>query len=663
MADVISVPEGIRTAIEAALGDYAGLIVVDNVQEAQDGIALLKQEQRGEATFVCLNRLPQISARDDVPAMPGVVGWAADLARCDESYAPLVRFVLDRVLIVDTSDTANHVSALVPGVRCVTLEGEAMTGSGVTRGGSRRSDHARMIGKQSRIDEHAREVALLQGRLEELRWRKGQVSAEYDGIDLKVHSDAVKAVEREMTSVEVRMAQVQFEKKRAGDIIAKNGEAIEALSSEASRLLVDVDASTPTMERLNQEKSEVERASGSLVKEIETLEAERNEWSGVVNELGIQIVQVRSERQNILNEIERAEKTIANIMATMARRQDDVVRSHHDLGAARKEEEEYARALDILRQELGTVEGTRTAVEHESRDLRETVHSIELKIRDERRVHDDSLKSTHELDLRIADLRAKAEHIRARAQEEYEITIELKRYPETEFVDFATLREEIHTLREKMKSLGNINFAAFEEYNTEKERFEFMSAQRKDLLEAERTLLATIEEINTTAQRKFLDTFAKIRANFIETFKSLFDPGDECDLKLEEGVDPLEAKIEIIAKPRGKRPTTIDLLSGGEKTLTAIALLFAIYLVKPSPFCILDEVDAPLDDANIDRFTRILRKFSNNTQFIVVTHNKRTMEAANALYGVTMEEEGVSKLVAVRFNRGAEVSTAAVVSG
>jgi len=147
-----------------------------------------------------------------------------------------------------------------------------------------------------------------------------------------------------------------------------------------------------------------------------------------------------------------------------------------------------------------------------------------------------------------------------------------------------------------------------------------------------------------------MDTFEKIRENFINIFRSLFNPGDEADLKLEESTDPLEAKIEIIAKPKGKRPTSIELLSGGEKTLTAIALLFAIYLVKPSPFCILDEIDAPLDDANIDRFTKIIKDFSRDTQFIVVTHNKRTMEAADTLYGVTMQEEGVSKLVAVRFN-------------
>jgi chromosome segregation protein len=325
--------------------------------------------------------------------------------------------------------------------------------------------------------------------------------------------------------------------------------------------------------------------------------------------------------------------------------------------------EETGRIMADLQRELQVLETRRGSEEEEIARVRDEIHQRELRIKDERRLHDDSLNAVHELELKIADLRAKAEHIQARAREEFEVTIELKQYPDGEFVDFAALRDEIQSLKEKIKTLGNINFAAFEEYNTEKERYDFLAAQRKDLLEAEKTLLATIEEINATAQKRFLDTFALIRSNFIQTFKSLFDPGDECDLKLEDGVDPLEARIEIIAKPRGKRPTSIDLLSGGEKTLTATALLFAIYLVKPSPFCILDEVDAPLDDANIDRFTRILYKFSDNTQFIVVTHNKRTMESARALYGVTMEEEGVSKLVAVRFNQGSVVQSASLVSG
>ncbi len=184
----------------------------------------------------------------------------------------------------------------------------------------------------------------------------------------------------------------------------------------------------------------------------------------------------------------------------------------------------------------------------------------------------------------------------------------------------------------------------------------FLQQQREDLIESEKDLIKTIKEINESAQTVFMKTFEEITNNFKKIFQTLFNPGDEADLILEEGVDPLEAKIEIVAKPKGKRPTGIELLSGGEKTLTATALLFAIYLVKPSPFCIMDEVDAPLDDANVDRFTRLLKEFSNNTQFIIVTHNKRTMEAAENMYGVTIQEEGISKLVGVQFNEEISVT-------
>jgi chromosome segregation protein len=203
-------------------------------------------------------------------------------------------------------------------------------------------------------------------------------------------------------------------------------------------------------------------------------------------------------------------------------------------------------------------------------------------------------------------------------------------------------------LRQKLKSLGLVNELALQEYEEEKKRLDFLISQRDDLLQAEKQLRDTIEEINRTALELFNKTFQQIRQNFINIFRELFSEGDEADLILQDADDPLEADIQIIAKPKGKRPQSITLLSGGEKTLTATALLFAIYLVKPSPFCILDEVDAPLDDANIDRFVRLLKKFATDTQFIIVTHNKRTMEAAQTLYGVTMEEEGVSKLVAVR---------------
>jgi chromosome segregation protein len=212
-------------------------------------------------------------------------------------------------------------------------------------------------------------------------------------------------------------------------------------------------------------------------------------------------------------------------------------------------------------------------------------------------------------------------------------------------------RKRIGILRQKLNQIGDVNPLAIEEFEEEKERLAFLEEQVQDLLDAEKQLRETIAEINETATRRFNDTFEKIRVNFQSVFNTLFQEDDYCDLLIEQDVDdPLEAKIEIRANPRGKRPSSINQLSGGEKTLTAIALLFAIYLVKPSPFCVLDEVDAPLDDANIERFSRMIRNFSDETQFIIITHNKKTMSKAEMMYGVTMPETGVSRLVGVKLD-------------
>jgi chromosome segregation protein len=663
VADAVSAEDRFRRAIESGLGEFAGLIIARTAEEAEGGISLLQQDQRGKATFVCLDRVPDIRTRARMPDLPGVHGWALDLAAYDVAYAPLFRYILDRTLVVDTLATARQVITRFSGLRCVTVDGEVVTGAGVLRGGSMRVDEGKSIGRQSQIEDAQREMGVFEGECAALLVSMKDLSEQHDAILLKSFGDAVKSIEKQMSGVEVRMAQLEFEKKRAGDIIAKNQEEMELISRETASLQEEIAVGAPALEQLKSEKAEVERNTGAASSKLESLEQEWNKRSQFVHDLGLKQVAIVGEVHNAENDRKRADARSVEVLLAIEKRMEDKRKAEAEVSLSDVGVEENTRMLEQQRGELEALEAARSSVELEANTVRDEIHRIELKIKDERRTHDDSLKAVHELELRIADLQAKADHIKARAQEEFEYAIELKEYPEDEFVNFAALRDEIHALREKMKSLGNINFAAFEEYNTEKERSEFLSSQRKDLLEAEKTLLATIEEINATAQRKFLETFGLIRTNFIETFKSLFDPGDECDLKLEDEVDPLEAKIEIIAKPRGKRPTSIDLLSGGEKTLTATALLFAIYLVKPSPFCILDEVDAPLDDANVDRFTRILRKFSDNTQFIVVTHNKRTMEAANALYGVTMEEEGVSKLVTVRFNRGAEVQSAAVVSG
>ena len=244
-----------------------------------------------------------------------------------------------------------------------------------------------------------------------------------------------------------------------------------------------------------------------------------------MNDLGITVVTVRGELQNAGNDLKRIGENMFDIRESTERRRADSAKAHEDISATEEAVGGNLKMVLQLQLELSNAQVHREAVELELSQSRDETHAIELMIKDLRRAHDETLKNLHDHDMKIAELNAKADHIKARAREEFDVTIELKTYPPDEFVDFAGLRDDIQSLRDRLKSLGNINFAAFEEYKSEKERFEFLSTQRKDLIEAEKTLLATIEEINNTAQKRFLDTFALIRNNFIETFKSLFDPG------------------------------------------------------------------------------------------------------------------------------------------
>jgi chromosome segregation protein len=248
----------------------------------------------------------------------------------------------------------------------------------------------------------------------------------------------------------------------------------------------------------------------------------------------------------------------------------------------------------------------------------------------------------------LQNLSQQLKQISERVWEDYGKLVKQLEVVIPESFDLEGSKTRLKAIRQRVQSIGQVNELAIEEYEAEKEQLDFYLKQVDDLEKAEQQLLQSLDEINKTAVERFNATFSQIRANFVTVFKTLFDKDDECDLLIDEDAeDVLEAQIKIMARPKGKRPSSISQLSGGEKTLTATALLFAIYLVKPSPFCVLDEVDAPLDDANIERFANMVKEFSTETQFIIVTHNKNTMANAERLYGVTMVESGVSQLVAV----------------
>lgn len=652
VADAFASTAEHRIAVEAALGEFAGCLVVATIDDAHRAVEILREQGKGRATFICLESVPG-APRAAGRSGPGVVAWASDVVTCDERYRRLRDFLFaDTALVSDVKSAA----ALVrkdPSLRCVTLDGELVTGSGILRGGSLRTEDGGMIGKKAQIEELAAELRSLEEEQESVRKGTADAEAALAAAGSKELADEVKRIEQQMTAVEMRIAQTEYEKKRMLENVERNEAENRRLREEADGLTNDLAALTPAIGELERRKSLAEQQSGATASELETMEVMWNEFSKVAADAQLEMMRLENEEKNAAREREYTTATVANLRNAGVQRDADIGGARGEIARLEGELVTNASELEGLDAGLKEIVERKRVAQSDFNRTRNRAHDIELKLKDARRLHDTSLSRSHELELRISELTMKAQNFVARAKDELDFTLELREFPAEEPFAIEELRDEVKGMKEKIRSLGAVNFAAFDEYKTESERLTFITGQRDDLIESEKTLLQTIEEINATAQREFLSTFEKIRENFIATFKGLFDEGDECDLQLEKDADPLEARIEITAKPRGKRPTSIDLLSGGEKTLTAIALLFAIYLVKPSPFCILDEVDAPLDDSNIDRFARIIRKFSDNTQFIIVTHNKRTMEAANAMYGVTMEEQGVSKLVSVRFNQNA----------
>jgi chromosome segregation protein len=661
VADVVSAQEKYRIAIESALGDAANLLVVEQEADAHAAIDELRKNGMGKATFVLLSRIPHIRRKHRRPR-PSLI-LAVEVAETKPTYRSLINLLLQDVVIAETLEHAKSIARSTVGARVVTLDGQVVTSSGIVRGGSLRHGEGGFIGKKNQIAEFEQDIQRLQQELDEIKAKQAEKTRINESLELKPYREAVKTIEKEMTAIEIGIAQIEFEKKRAHEVIDRNNAEVDQLRYEIAEAEKTLEAASADIRVLEQSRVNADRRVTAVGAEVEALE---EEWSGKakgVNDIELELVSKQSDKRNFDRELEYTTTSLREVGALLLRRDEEIVQARGEISQFSSQLESHESTMSGLREAMRAIDQRKRVIEQEYAGQREEIHRVELALKDERRLHDEAMEAVHELELRVAELRSNVDHLKERALKEFELELELKTYAEDEWVDFAARREEVQQLKEKIRALGAINFAAFDEFKTEGERLHFLTQQRDDLLEAERTLLSTIEEINNTAQKKFLDTFALIRENFIKTFRGLFDPGDECDLRLEENVDPLEAKIEIIAKPRGKRPTSIELLSGGEKTLTAIALLFAIYLVKPSPFCILDEVDAPLDDSNVDRYTRILHKFSDNTQFIVVTHNKRTMEAANALYGVTMEEEGVSKIVSVRFTEGARVESAAIASG
>ena len=646
LSDIISVEDKYAWSVETVLGDALNYILVKNIDTAKKLINLVKDNKKGRITLIPLEQIND--ARMDPINQNGDINLLSELVKCDDKYRNLIQILLGDVAIVETFDEAIIKSNKYPALRFVTTNGEMVNFNREISGGSIEKQGTTIIGRKDQLKK-------LQKELESLDKSVDKVRTEIKSIEDKITSQmisknelisAIEEKKQQLVDLDKKESQFKYQIEKEGqdqkgekDRVSTYKNNIIELNKSIELLKANVDKNQLN---LNEKEAETIKNTNDYEKLNESLQLILNEVQGAQ----LKVTNIQNQISNRQNDIQRTENSKSELERSIESRKEEINQITVLLEQIKTDSEKRKIERETIWEQRDKFETEAEKIAQETDAIKIKITDVENQTRQYRKQHDSSLEKSRALELHISENNLKSANLRDYILKEYSEDIEIG-IP-YEDLDEQESEATIESLRARIKNLGPVNPLAVSEYEKEKERLDFLTNQRDDLYKAEASLKETIKKINKTARQQFLETFESIKKNFERVFRSFFENG-EGTLKMQEAVDPLEADIEINVRTKGKKLQTLTLLSGGEKTLTAISLLFSIYLVKPSPFCILDEVDAPLDDVNIGRFTDALKSFSKNTQFIVVTHNKRTMEAAQTMYGVTMEEEGVSKIVSVKF--------------
>ena len=672
LSDIFEVEENYKVALESYLEPWMNYYVVATRKEALNGAEILKNAAKGRANFFVLEELEAQAAQlppalDEAQAQ-GLVS-ALQVVDCPKLYQPVANYLLRGVYLLEGSpqQMEDKLQALAPalpqpnrhvelaelgGITLLQISGNYMTRAYSSSGGSVGLFTGKKIGRARNLEKLGKEIERLSKKLESDQQKITETAQQVETARAALPTRALEEAQRalnqqqnELQTLEVRMEQYRR---------ALNGLGVrrDELQAELQRLTEQRAALAPRAEELQTELHTQLAAAQAAELELKQVVEQFSELNRKVNEENILLV-------NLTNQLRNTEKDLATARKMQTERQETERKLREEMKAVEAEILQVENTHVAGEDEIVGLYEQRQQMQHaleieeeRLRQVRSGIQQNEQAARDARREKDLVLQATEQLRERASELEIKRTGLTERLEmefglnytqlNEHELFVGLVRKPTADEAE-----GEMLTLRDKFQKFGEVNPTAVEAYTELKERYDFIVSQREDLLAAKRDLLATIAELDRTASEQFLETFMAIRENFQKVFQALFSEGDTADLLLTKADDPLESGIDVVAKPKGKRPISISQLSSGEKTLTAISLLFAIYLIKPAPFCIFDEVDAPLDDANIDKFNRIIQQFAGQSQFIIVTHNKRTMSHTQVMYGVTMEEPGISRLLPV----------------
>ena len=676
VSDLLGCDPEYQLAVNAALGPLASCIVVQSEVEARKAIAILRAQNKGQTEIIILERLrtpTRYAEFIEEAADRGAYPLASVIRVSRPEYRRLAETLLHNCFYVkslehgrDLVDTLDEMANMLYGVVSIPIKyvaesGEWLDARGIWRGGGHHEEGTAHLGRLQRREQYETSIQnlrKLEAGLEQKKLSLERIQKALDELPLDERKSKVSEAERLLSETEREYIKASQEHEsldqrfeEAEERIHQQKESIKVVHEEIKQIQIPVESSEEQLKSLRKRRLDAEE-------QFRMAEADNHKALSTFNEASIAAVQARNHYDNLLRDLERNKQDTTNLQSQKAAREEHIQSLLHKT----KDNEDVIRSveqqLEALYAHRSVLEQAVDEMEQVRQEAKLSISELEVKLRTIRQTREQSLRSESSRAVQLAEVQTRISELIKGVEESYDRS--LMDSPAEIPGDFEVepARREIKTVRTKLKNLGSINELALESYEEEKDRFEFMKSQQEDLEKAENTLMDTISEINATAAKSFDETFQEVRTNFARLFSTLFGKDDTADLILVDPDDPLESPIEIVAKPKGKRPSAITQLSGGEKTLTATALLFAIYLVKPSPFCILDEVDAPLDEANVERFMQLIREFSKNTQFIMVTHNRRTMELADRLYGITMQEQGVSKLVGVKFDEATELLAA-----
>lgn len=659
ISEVVSVPEDYEVAMEAALGGRLQVLLTENQDLSLGAIDYLKDNNTGRSSFLSANADDSSASEQSTPSGEGFVNLLTDVVSAPDKYSQSVQLLLNKVAIVDSVRTALRMRPAYPGWTFVTKDGDTLSADGVLTGGAQDSADSGILKRKREIqdlsqkkEEWAGKLALATTALEKLEKQLKQIDIELEEAKKAKYEQEIRLAELKK---DVERSEKEFQ--NAQRAYARQEEEFSQLSAKKAKLEEEIDALSSSLEDTRTQKVQTEERVTELDEELVSTKLGIGDLQTSVTDLKVELASKDQELSGLRRQLEMQEQSLSDVMAKINSVSADAAQNTELMSENQIQLEQEKVALE---QQIGEVErfaekfsGMKDSFEQESADLKER----EADLLKRRRVYTDRQQKMNDAQLKLEQAKMKETYLIDQVKERYLINLAevAENYREREG-DMEQAERDVTELREKLKKMGEVNLSAIEEYDDTIERYEFLSKQQEDLLAAKKELNRVIERINRICSKRFRDTFEAVNERFKTAFPVLFG-GGEAKLTLIEDEEKDEMGIDIMARPPGKKLQSVSLLSGGEKALTAVALIFSIFLVKPSPYCLLDEVDAPLDDANVTRYNDLVQEMSKRSQIIVVTHNKHTMGKTNKIYGVTMQERGVSKMVSVNLDEASEIAS------